>query len=164
MTALNDVASISFRPVAPEDEAFLFTVFASSRKDEIAAWGWDQSQQESFLRMQFRGQQFHYDEIEESGNSVILSDGCPIGRLIVDRTEREILLAEIALLPEYRNAGIGTRIIKDLMAEAAGKGLPFCLHVTKTNRAFRLYQRLGFTITKDTGTHFEMEWRTSPTD
>jgi ribosomal protein S18 acetylase RimI-like enzyme len=89
---------------------------------------------------------------------VLLSDR-PVGRLIVVRGDREILLADIALLPEFRNAGIGARLIKDLCAEAADAGLPVKLQVLKFNRAARLYERLGFHLTGENQTHFQMEWR-----
>ena len=161
MSILTYSKKIDLRTVVREDEEFLFQVYASSRADEVAAWGMDPAQLEGLLRMQFRAQQFQYDEIEESGNSIILSDNRPVGRLIVDRTEKEILLAEIALLPEYRNSGVGTCVINDLKSEAAGKGIPVRLHVTKGNPARMLYQRLGFAVTGDTGTHFEMVWKQS---
>jgi ribosomal protein S18 acetylase RimI-like enzyme len=164
MSVLTDSKKIDLRTVVPEDAEFLFRVYTSSRADEVATWGLDHIQLEGMLRMQFRAQQFQYDEIEESGKSIILWDDSPVGRLIVDRTESLILLAEIALLPEYRGAGIGSRIIQELMAEAAEKGLPLCLHVDKANPALRLYQRLGFAIVKDTGTHFEMIWDGSKTE
>lgn len=38
--------SILTVPSQREDEPFLFEVYASTRRDEVAAWGWDLSQQE----------------------------------------------------------------------------------------------------------------------
>lgn len=81
-----------------------------------------------------------------------------MGNLIVIRAQKEIRLAEIALLSEDRNGGIGSRLIRDLTEEAKERGLALRFHVAKFNRAIRLYQRLGFTSIGDTGTHFFMEW------
>jgi GNAT superfamily N-acetyltransferase len=42
----------------------------------------------------------------------------------------KLVLVDIALLPEHRNAGIGTRLIRRLMDEAALAGKPVRPHVT----------------------------------
>jgi len=151
--------SIVLRPAVPEDEEFLFKVYVGTRLDEVAAWGWDKAQQEMFLRLQFKAQQFHYDDFDDSGKSIIMDDDRPIGRVIINRYTEYLHLADIALLPEYRNSGIGTKVLNDLLAEGKQKGLPVLLEVAKTNRAGQLYKRLGFEITSDIGMHFKMEWR-----
>jgi ribosomal protein S18 acetylase RimI-like enzyme len=74
-----------------------------------------------------------------------------------------MLLMDIALLPEYRSHGIGTALIKDLMAEAAQAGRPLRLHVEFFNQALRLYERLGFARMGEMGLYYEMEWRLAGT-
>ncbi len=74
----------------------------------------------------------------------MLVDGRPAGRLYVDRTAARIQIVDIALLPEHRDAGVGGRLLRQLLAEAAESGLPVSLHVTTHNPAQRLYARLGF--------------------
>ncbi|KQC14754.1 MAG: hypothetical protein APR56_03145 [Methanosaeta sp. SDB] len=93
----------------------------------------------------------------EADQRVILLDGRPVGNLIVIRGHKEIRLAEIALLSEDRDKGIGSCLIRDLAEEAVEAGLPLRLHVAKFNRAIRLYRRLSFALIGDTGTHFFME-------
>jgi ribosomal protein S18 acetylase RimI-like enzyme len=155
----NEVTTISLRPVTSEDEAFLYEVYASTRRAEMAAWGWDPAQQDAFLKMQFRAQHQAYEmEDEGTDTKLILLEGKPVGRLVVSRTKDEILLTDIALLTEYRSSGIGTALIKDLFDEATGAGKPVRLHVLKNNRAIRLYERLGFKTTGEHGMHFQMEW------
>ena len=155
----NAAQTLALRPVVPEDEQFLYELYRSTRADEMAAWGWDAAQQDGFLRMQFRAQQLGY-EAEEGQNEtkIILFEDKPVGRLIVARTDDEILLVDIALLTEYRSNGIGTVFIKDLFDEATRAGKPVRLHVLKNNRAMRLYERLGFKTTGESGMHFQMEW------
>jgi hypothetical protein len=41
--------SLDLRPVRPEDEAFLFELYASTRADEMALVGWFKQQQETML-------------------------------------------------------------------------------------------------------------------
>lgn len=157
---------ISLRAVIPEDKAFLFEVYRNTRAEEMAAWGWDAVQQDAFLRMQFNAQQQAYEmEGGQAETEIILFEGQPIGQLIVTRTDDEVRLTDIALLTEYRSGGIGTALIKALFDEATGAGKTVRLHVLKNNRAMRLYERLGFKTTGESGMHFQMEWNpgTSPT-
>ena len=93
-------------------------------------------------------------------NKIILLNGRAIGRMLVDRTETPIVLRDIALLTEYRNAGIGSRLIQELMAEAASAGKPIQLHVVASSPAVRLYERLGFrSSSSEAGiAYLEMKW------
>lgn len=87
----------------------------------------------------------------ESLTSVIEVDGRRVGRLRVVRTQEQLELAGIQLLPGEQSRGIGTRIITDLLTEAAASGLAMTLSVEKDNlRAQALYLRLGFVVTGET--------------
>jgi ribosomal protein S18 acetylase RimI-like enzyme len=160
LTSTQTLASL--RPIRPEDEAFLYEVYASTRADEMAITGWTAAQQQAFLQMQFKAQrQYYLQEYPSAEYHIIQRDGVDIGRRIVNRAGGEILLMDIALLPEYRNGGIGTALIRDLMAEAEQTDRPLRLHVEFFNRALRLYERLGFSKIGDVSVYFEMEWRPS---
>ena len=151
---------VTLRGTASDDEQFLFRLYASTREEEMAAWDWSPAQQEMFLRMQFRAwQQGLLADTSATEDRIILRDGQPIGRMVVIRSSAEITLADVALLPEYRGAGIGSKLIRELQTEAAGRSLPLRLHVVRDNRAAQLYNRLGFTVVGDTGLHFKMEWQ-----
>lgn len=155
----NEAASINLRPLTSEDEAFLYELYASTRAEELAAWGWNAVQQDAFLRMQFKAQQMSY-QAEDVGveTKIILLEGKPVGRIIVARTESEIQLTDIALLTEHRSKGIGSALIKGLFDEATLAGKAVRLHVLKTNRAMRLYERLGFRTINERGMHLQMQW------
>ncbi|MFZ3264614.1 MAG: GNAT family N-acetyltransferase [Terriglobales bacterium] len=151
--------SLDLRPLRAEDEAFLFDVYASTRSEEMALVGWDKPQQESFLRMQFKAQQSSYAmQFPNADYRIIVHDGQLAGRLIVDRSGADILLIDIALLPPFRNAGIGAVLMKQVMDEAARARKPLKLHVEKFNPARRLYDRLGFSTIGDNGIYLEMMW------
>jgi len=153
------VPDVTLRPVEPEDEPFLFSVYASTRTDDMAVSGWDAAQQEAFLRLQFRAQTLAYGaQFPDADHRIILDEDRLIGRMLIARTESEIRLVDITLLPEHRRAGIGTSLIRNLQREAAAAGQPVCLRVMKNNRAARLYERLGFSKTGESSTHFQMEW------
>ncbi len=149
----------SLRPIQAEDEALLFEIYASTRTEEMALVDWSDAQKEAFLRMQFAAQHQHYQNVfPDARFDIILSDDRPIGRLYVDRRPDEIRIVDIALLPEARNQGVGSSLVKELLAEARDAGKPVRIHVECNNPALRLYERLSFSRTGETGIYFLMEW------
>jgi ribosomal protein S18 acetylase RimI-like enzyme len=154
---------VTLRPVDPGDESFLFTLYCSTREEEMASWGWNDAQREAFLRMQFNAQQQHYRRLDAPAEQQIICEANhPIGWLATIRDQQALWLADIALLPGQRNNGIGTALVQDLLATAARAGAVVRLHVRHGNRAIRLYQRLGFQAIADNGLHIEMEAQPPP--
>jgi ribosomal protein S18 acetylase RimI-like enzyme len=154
--------SLSLRPVSLDDEAFLFQVYASTRAEEMALVPWNDEQKQGFLRMQFDAQaQSYRQQFPEAEYQVILRDGVPAGRFTVDRSDKGILLIDIALLPAHRNIGIGSSLISELKMEAQRTGKPLRLDVENFNPAYALYERLGFKKIDETGFYWHMEWRPS---
>lgn len=151
--------SIRLRPANSDDQAFLFDLYRSTRAEELSAWGWDEAQQQAFLNLQFRAQQAHYSEYPNIAHQVVLEGDVPIGRLFISHLEDEIRLVDIALLSQHRGQGVGANLIQALMAQAAEAGKCVRLHVEKSNRAQRLYQRLGFQVIGDAISHYLMEWK-----
>jgi len=150
---------LSFRLIRPDDEPFLRRVYASTRLEELAPLGWSPEQQAAFLGQQFDAQHYHYQtHYADAEFLVILLREQPIGRLYVARWPEQIALIDIALLPEYRNAGIGSRLLRGLLDEAATARKPLRIHVEKFNPALRLYRRLGFYPVEDKGVYWYMEW------
>jgi ribosomal protein S18 acetylase RimI-like enzyme len=155
------IANMHFtlRPAEAGDEDFLHRLYASTRTDEMALVDWSAEQKEAFLCMQFQAQTAHYRAYYRHAEyQIIQHENIPIGRLIVDRSNDSMLVVDIALLPEYRNAGIGTTIIRHLMTEAALAYQPIVLRVEFFNRAIKLYSRLGFVKTREINIYHEMIW------
>lgn len=151
---------VTLRPLSQDDEAFLFQLYSQTRIDELGARDWDPKQQGFFLRMQFNAQQqFYQAEYADADYRIILLDQQPVGWIVIARRGDEMLVVDIALMPEQRNAGIGTLLLREIMAEAMQAGKPIRLQVTKFNPAIRLYERLGFSKVGEMGTHFLMEWK-----
>jgi ribosomal protein S18 acetylase RimI-like enzyme len=152
--------TISLRPFRPEDQEFLFKLYAGTRQQEISAWGWNSAQQEAFLRMQFTAQQKSYAmTYADAEHNIVVLDAVPIGRIMVMREREAALLVDISLLPEYRGRGIGGGLIRDLIEQCAKDRAAVRLQVLKTNPAARLYERLGFGKTGEDGLYFQMEKR-----
>lgn len=138
---------------------FLLRLYATTRADEMAmVTDWRDEQKEQFVRMQFQAQHAWYQEHYGGAQlDLILAGGIPAGRFYVQRRETEIRLMDISLLPEYRNRGIGTALLKELFAESAATGKPVTIHVEKYNPAMRLYERLGFVPIADRGVYLLLQ-------
>src|SRR5580700_10184803 len=135
--------ALSQRPRLPDDEEFLFRLYAGTRAEELAAWGWPPAQQESFLRMQLRARaQSYAATYSGASHSILLQGDLPVGSAIVWRGPTEFRLVDIAILPEFRNRGWGGQWISGLISEAAAARIPVRLSVQRGNPAMRLYQRL----------------------
>ena len=150
---------ISFRQERPEDEPLLFELYAASRAGEMAQTGWDAPAQDAFLRMQFQAMRQGYrTSFPEAELAIILIDGRASGRAVVNRTPQEIRVVDVALLPEAQNQGVGTRLLRQWMSEAARAQKPLRLSVLAQSRARRLYGRIGFRTIGQEGPYEQLEW------
>jgi ribosomal protein S18 acetylase RimI-like enzyme len=146
------------RAAGPGDREFLYRVYASTRTEELAVVPWDEAEKDTFLRAQFDAQDRWYREnYPDVTFEVIEVDGEPAGRLYLHRGEREIRIVDIALLPEHRGNGVGSSLLRDLLAEADAAGQRVTIHVERFNPALRLYERLGFTVAEDKGVYLFLE-------
>lgn len=157
----NESGNLLLREATPEDEQFLFDVYASTRQEELEGLGWDDNQKRDFIKMQFLARERSYPRVDDR---IIVLNESPIGRMLVDRSDAEILLRDIALLTQYRNRGFGTILIHDLMKEAAVSGKAIHLHVLATSAAVRLYERLGFSRAGEEAAYLEMKWVPAASD
>jgi ribosomal protein S18 acetylase RimI-like enzyme len=152
--------SITLRRVVPEDEAFLFDLYSSTREEELAVvdWGSD-DRREAFLRMQFDAQRTHYQHhYPRAEHRIILRDGQAAGRIWTERNAGEIRILDMAITPAHRGAGIGSYLIRKTLREAQETGRPLRHSVEKNNlAAMRLYERLGFVVIGEIPTHYFLE-------
>jgi ribosomal protein S18 acetylase RimI-like enzyme len=133
-------------------------VYASTRTEELAVVPWDDAQKEGFLRHQFDAQDAWWREnYADASFSVIVVEGEPAGRLYVHRGQSEIRIVDIALLPEHRGSGVGTRLLDELLAEGDAEAKSVTIHVERMNPALRLYDRLGFALAEDKGVYLFLE-------
>ena len=119
---------------------------------------WSQEQKDEFLEMQFNAQhQYYQDEFQQASFELILLNANPIGRLYLDKRQDEYRIVDIALIPEMRNKGLGTRILNQIIREAHSMKLPVKIHVEYNNPALKLYKKLGFEKLEETGVYYLME-------
>jgi ribosomal protein S18 acetylase RimI-like enzyme len=149
---------LTLRPSAEADRELLFEIYASTRTEELAPVPWDDATKRAFLTQQFDAQDRYYKDFRpQAAYDVIVADGRPAGRLYVDRGTDQILVMDIALLPEFRNRGIGTTLLRSLIDEANASDRTLAIHVEVNNPARSLYDRLGFRPAGEHGVYVLME-------
>ncbi len=155
-----ELMPVSLRPATPEDEAFLLSVYATTRAAELELVPWSEEQKAGFVRMQFVAQHDYYHERYPNADyQVILRDGEGVGRLYVRREAQSIRIMDITVLPQHRNNGIGSSLVKELLKEAKREGKSVEIYVESFNTSLRLFERLGFMRKAEEGINYLLEWR-----
>ena len=133
-------------PAVPEDEAWLEQLRrAVYRELFFATWGgWDEARH---LR--------HCAECwERGGISRIEIDGACVGMIQLFDHPDSLEIGEIQIQPGYQNRGIGTGLLRDTIDRAREQHKKVSLSVAlKNERAYRLYERLGFQKVAQNETH-----------
>ncbi|HYW71901.1 MAG TPA: GNAT family N-acetyltransferase [Pyrinomonadaceae bacterium] len=147
------------RPVTPDDDLFLLSVYDSTRTEELDQAEWQPGQREAFVRWQFDLQRQEYDRrFPEAEYYVIVINNEAAGRIWIGEDQRQMRLLDIALLPQFQNRGAGTALLRWLIERAKASGKPLRHMVFMLNQdAHRFYERLGFVVIEDLGAYRHME-------
>ena len=150
--------TITTRPITAADEPLVQAIYYTTREPELALLAWSAKQKADFIAMQFQAQRQDYQHrFPQANYDLIVVGDEPVGYLYVMRGEQEIRLLDIALMTAWRNQGIGTAVLRQLMAEATRTQRPLSYMVLRFNEAaLRLYQRLGFQKAGEYGHHYLM--------
>ena len=129
--------AIALRPATPADAEFCYRLHKAAMGDYITAtWGWDEQVQRAFHDRAFNPHRWQ----------IITAGQASIGMLDTEYRPGEIYLSRIEIAPGHQRPGIGSRIIRALLAEAERTGQDLVLDVLTVNRrAQALYRRLGLT-------------------
>jgi ribosomal protein S18 acetylase RimI-like enzyme len=148
---------ISLRKQVDTDLIFIKRLFDEVKSYELNAGQWQDELRKQILDMQFSAHELHFkNNLSNGEDSIILFEGNPVGRLILDRSDNDINLADIIILPEYQGKGIGKFVIEKIINESDTSGKTITLIVSKNNRAMNLYSKLGFKISHQTETDYCM--------
>ena len=153
-----DGSRISLRPAIDTDEQFLRSLYYNVRAPELALVPWSEEQRVQFANSQFDAQTSHYRiHYSTASFDIVEVDNIPAGRFTIDYGSSEITIVDMALIPEYRNQGIGTSLLLPLLARSERENKKIVLHVEVFNPAMHLYGRLGFNITATDNVYYSME-------
>lgn len=154
-----DDSTISARLVQEDDAPFLLELYASTRMEELALVPWTDEQRQAFLSMQFAAQQDHYrKQYPRAIHEIVLVNERPVGQLYVARLEHEMRIIDFTIMPDQRNAGVGSFLLRRLLDEAALAVKVVRIYVEDFNPSRRLFERMGFKQVDKEGIHLLMEW------
>ena len=93
------------------------------------------------------------------GTSWILVGGARVGVLEMDVGDITFVRS-LVIVPEMQRRGLGTLVMREVLAAAARRGQDVALEVLTVNpEARRLYERLGFVEESGTAERARMVWR-----
>ncbi len=155
---------VTLRAARDGDAAFFRALFETARPDAAILAAWPEAARQAFLDQQFHFQTTHYARAYPGADRcVVVKDGAPIGRLILGRTPDEWCVVDIALLPAWRGAGIGTLLLRSVQSAACeARASAVQLTVDMHNPARGLYERLGFAAAEEEIPNVIMVWPTQP--
>ena len=140
---------IRLRTATAEDLEFLFELLKVSLgayvEQTYGAWH-DPDQRARFMA-----------RTQPETHRIIEVDGQPVGCLAVQWLPDQVKLNRVFLLPSVQGRGIGSQLVRQLLAQAQASHLPVRLRVFKVNPAQCLWRRLGFAVVGETETHVLME-------
>jgi len=138
---------LALRPATLADREFLRSLHhACYRRWVEPIWGWDEVDQDR-----------RFDEtFTVAGRSIVELAGDPIGTLKTSRQGQWLVVDDIEVNPGHQGRGIGTRLLRGIVAEADRAHVAVRLRVLHMNPARRLYDRLGFVVEGETTTHAMM--------
>lgn len=145
-----DTAMPASRPAGPRDRPFAEGLYLEVMKPLLVALGeWD----EPTVIRRFR-EGYRREEVR------LILDGhdAPVGWLQVTEQPDALMLSQIHLIPAARGRGIGTALLRDLLARGTRESRPVILWVLRNNPARRLYERLGFRLVGQEAYKLKMAW------
>jgi ribosomal protein S18 acetylase RimI-like enzyme len=154
----------ALRDVQEQDSPFLLALFKTARAFIFDRMPLPEPQKEALIRQQFEAQRTSYKaQFPGSQHSIILSGDTGIGQIWIARSSEEYRIVDVSVVPEYRNRGIGSNVVRQFMAEAAEAGLPLRCTVQWANPgSLRFHQRLGFQIVSQDLADYALEYRPLP--
>lgn len=142
---------ISLRPITKVDFDFIYNVTKAAMKSYVEqTWGsWVDHEQRARVDA----------TIDLSTHQIIQHKGKDIGCLALEHHPSHIQLTKLYLLPDFQRLGIGTFVLRQLIAEAKQTSKSIQLRVLAVNPARRLYEREGFVVQAQTDERIYMEYR-----
>jgi ribosomal protein S18 acetylase RimI-like enzyme len=143
-----DDDELTLRPAEPQDYAFCELTYFEPLRVMID----DLGLQEVRRRTRF-AERWQIEQVR-----MALLRGQVIGWLQTVLTGDAVFVEQLFIDAAFRGLGIGGRIMKTIIDEAAQQGKVVTLGVVKTNPARRLYERLGFQITHEDERKYYMRY------
>lgn len=139
---------VVLRPATEDDRRFLRQLHHRCYRRWVEeTWGWDDADQDRRFDAAWT----------TAGCFVVDLNGTPIGALRTSRRRDHLFIDDIEIDPDHQGRGIGTRLLRRVLADAESSGRAVRLQVLRNNPARRLYERLGFRVDGSNDTHYLMQ-------
>lgn len=145
-----DLAEPETRAATRADLDFAFeTLRASMRPYLEAAFGpWDDAAERARFAPTF----------DPRTHRILRCDGEDAGLVAVETHVDRVELERLFMLPRFQGRGLGTALVRALLARARASGLAVRVVVLRSNPgAIRFYDALGFRTVTETTAHLHME-------
>ena len=146
---------LSLRDATAADLALSYAITEEAMRGYVeATWGhWDTGEQWAKHQRNFTPQT----------HQIILIDGVEAGFMAVEDFPSYTWLVKLYLRRDSRNLGIGSEMLRRLLAVTAAQHKPLRLQVLRVNgRAQQLYWRHGFKIAHETAERLFLQHGSSP--
>jgi predicted GNAT family N-acyltransferase len=120
----------------------MFTIKRFSFQDKVMAEKAFSIRKAVFVEEQGVDASLEYDHEEEAHHYLLLLSEKPIATARWRETEKGIKLERFAVLPQFRNRGIGEILLKEVLKDVISAEKPIYLHAQL--KAVPFYQRNGF--------------------
>lgn len=157
-----NAAKCFLRTAQAEDEEFLYRLFAETQ-GHLAAFQSNEALYRSLIEMQYEGRKQSYaTEFPQAIDAILcLEDeargAMPVGRILVNCQLDCWRIVDIAVLAAHRGNGLGSWVLNLCKQRCQAAGARLALQVRPENPAHRLYERLGFRVTRQNAFAMEME-------
>ncbi len=135
-----------FRAAVEADRPFLIALRKATMTEVCARHGQVLSEDEHRQRVDYR----------LDSAAIIEIDGQPVGLVKLTQDGITWTLEQFQILPEHQGRGLGTTVLKAVIADARASDALLRLNVLKQNAAARLYARLGFRTLAESANSYKM--------
>ena len=139
-------SNCSFRPAVEADVAFLIALRVATMTPHLARQGLDIDADEHQRRAEYR----------LDAAAIVECDGQDVGVIKVLQDGTTWTIEQFQILPGRQGTGLGTTVLRALIADARASGALLRLSVLKQNPAARLYARLGFRTLGESANSYKM--------
>ncbi len=153
--------TVRLRSATAEDAPFQLMLFCAHTGAALRLGGLPEAMIENLLGMQYRSRANSYrNQFPQARWSIIEAADGPIGELIEHDETDAIYVVDIALLPDQQRRGIGSALVRALMAAGAARGGVRALVMIGNEPSRRMFRGLGFAETWDNrAANVEFRWR-----
>ena len=154
--------TVRLRPALAADEPFQFDLFRAHSIGMLQLGGLPEAMVDNLAAMQYRARtQSYRNSYPDARWSIIELAGVPVGELIEHDEADAIYIVDVTLRPEQRRRGIGSALVRSVIAAGAQRGGVRALVLVNNEVSLGMFRRLGFVETGQDGAHVELRWRPS---